>query len=120
MDIFDTEAAFVNIVLLISATYFILVITIFCICLRFQPHRFIQSRRDEHRFDDGTSHAMPSSYLDCSCIVKCCPCPAFSCRPFLKSFCCDSGKLRRNVNCECIRPAIHGSQTSRGLNFVCC
>uniref|UniRef100_A0A915PJS5 Uncharacterized protein n=1 Tax=Setaria digitata TaxID=48799 RepID=A0A915PJS5_9BILA len=60
---------------------------------------------------------MPLSYLDCSIVLKCCPCPDFSFRQFLKSCCCDSEKLRRNVNCECMRPAVHGSQRSEGLNL---
>ncbi|CAG9532291.1 unnamed protein product [Cercopithifilaria johnstoni] len=118
MDIFDTEITLVSIVLLISAAYFILIIIIFCFCIRFQPHRFIQSHK-VCGLEEETSHAM-ASYLDCSCITKCCPCPAFSFRQFLKSYCFDSEKLRRNVNCECIRPAIHGSHSSEGLNFICC
>ncbi|EJD76642.1 hypothetical protein LOAG_16463 [Loa loa] len=119
MNIFGMEIALVTIVLLVSAAYFIFVILIFCICIRFQPHRFIQSRK-ARRFEEETSRVLASSYLDCSGIAKCCPCPVFSFRQFLKSCCCDSEKLRRSVNCECIRPAIHGSQGSEGLNFVCC
>ncbi|VDM17227.1 unnamed protein product [Wuchereria bancrofti] len=114
MDIIDKEIALVTIVLLISVAYFILVFIIFFICIRFQPHRFIQSHKVS-RLEE--SH---SSYLDCSMIAKCCPCPIFSFRQFLRSCCCDSEKLRRNVNCECIRPAIHGSQSTEGLNFICC
>ncbi|VDK89273.1 unnamed protein product [Litomosoides sigmodontis] len=119
MDIFDKETALVAIVLLVAAAYFILVIIAFYICILFQPHRFIQSRQ-ARRLEDETPHAVVPSYFDCSCIMKCCPCPAFSFRQFLKSCCCDSETFRHSVNCECIRPAIYGSQSSKGLNFVCC
>ncbi|VDN88191.1 unnamed protein product [Brugia pahangi] len=48
------------------------------------PHRFIQSHKV------CTFEETHSSYLDCSMIAKCCPCPIFSFRQFLKSCCCDS------------------------------
>ncbi|MCP9257630.1 hypothetical protein DINM_000782 [Dirofilaria immitis] len=83
------------------------------------PNRFIQPYTIR-KFENGESQPIiSSSYMDCSGIAKCCPCPVFSFRQFLKSCCCDSEKLRHSVNCECIRPAVHGSQNS-GLNFVCC
>ncbi|KAM3722562.1 Actin-related protein 2/3 complex subunit [Dirofilaria immitis] len=84
------------------------------------PNRFIQQPYTIRKFENGESQPIiSSSYMDCSGIAKCCPCPVFSFRQFLKSCCCDSEKLRHSVNCECIRPAVHGSQNS-GLNFVCC
>ncbi|KHN72131.1 hypothetical protein Tcan_00389, partial [Toxocara canis] len=59
-------------------------------------------------------------FADCTPILKCCPCTDCSLRAFLKKICCNSESVRRGVNCECIRPAVHGSQSAEGVNFVCC
>ncbi|VDK44149.1 unnamed protein product [Gongylonema pulchrum] len=118
MDIFGIEIPFATVVLGLFAAYFILVLIFFWICSNVKPEKFIQRRHAVS--SDALQSSLPLFYMDCSGILRCCPCKDISFRQILKSCCCDSEKFWRSVNCECIRPAVHGSQTVDGLNCVCC